>query len=73
MAAAINRILQELVIKCSKDVSVYRYFAVSIIGYGAAVGPVLGGALAGQPLAWIDDIYRTRCVSIRSKGLRWAA
>ncbi|MFN8463977.1 MAG: vWA domain-containing protein [Caldilineaceae bacterium] len=57
LAAAINRILQELVIKCSKDVSVYRYFAVSIIGYGASVGPVLGGALAGQPLAWIDDIY----------------
>lgn len=57
LAAAINRILQEIVIKCSKDMTVYRYFAVSIIGYGAAVGPILGGALAGQPLVWIDDIY----------------
>lgn len=57
LASAINRILQELVIKCSKDMSVYRYFAVSLIGYGAAVGPVLSGALAGQPLVWIDDIY----------------
>jgi uncharacterized protein YegL len=57
LASAINRILQELVIKCSKDVSVYRYFAVSVIGYGATVGPVLGGALTGQPLVWIDDIY----------------
>lgn len=57
LASAINRILQELVIKCSKDISVYRYFAVSIIGYGASVGPVLGGALVGQPMVWIDDIY----------------
>jgi uncharacterized protein YegL len=57
LASAINRLLQELIIKCSKDLSMYRYFAVSIIGYGSSVGPVLGGALSGQPLVWIDEIY----------------
>ena len=57
LTAAINRLLQEMIIQCTKDMNVLRYFAVSIIGYGAAVGPALGGALAGQPLVWVDDIY----------------
>lgn len=58
LAQAINRILQELVIKCSKDMEVYRYFQIGIIGYGATVGPALGGSLAGQPLVWIDEVYQ---------------
>lgn len=58
LTQTINRILQELVIKCSKDMDVYRYFSVGVIGYGAKVGPAFGGTLAGQPLVWIDDIYR---------------
>jgi uncharacterized protein YegL len=57
VTSAINRLIQELIIKCSKDESMYRYFSISIIGYGATVGPVLGGALAGQPSVWIDEIY----------------
>jgi len=56
-AAAINRLLTELVIKCSKDMEVRRYFQVGVIGYGASVGPALGGNLSGQSLIWIDDIY----------------
>ena len=34
-----------------------RYFQVGVIGYGAGVGPALGGNLAGQELVWIDDVY----------------
>jgi hypothetical protein len=56
-AAAINRLLAELVIKCSKDMEIRRYFQVGVIGYGASVGPALGGNLSGQELLWIDDIY----------------
>lgn len=58
LARAINRILQELVIKCSKDMEIYRYFQVGLIGYGANVGPALSGRLASQPLVWIDEVYQ---------------
>jgi hypothetical protein len=57
LAAAINRLLSNLVIKCSKGEEVRRYFQVGLIGYGAKVGPALSGNLAGQDLVWIDDIY----------------
>jgi hypothetical protein len=57
LASAINRLLSNLVIKCSKGIEVWRYFQVGTIGYGASVGPALGGGLAGQELVWIDDIY----------------
>jgi hypothetical protein len=76
-AAALNRLLAELVIKCSKDMEIRRYFQVGVIGYGASVGPALGGNLSGQELVWIDDIYnnpvrveeRTRKVSDGAGGL----
>ena len=58
VATAINRVLQELVIRCSKDMSIYRYFQVGVIGYGVNVGSVLSGNLTGQSLAWIDDLYQ---------------
>jgi hypothetical protein len=77
LANAINRLLSNLIIKCSKDMEVRRYFQVGIIGYGASVGPALGGGLAGQELVWIDDIYnhpirieeRSRKVSDGAGGL----
>lgn len=56
-AVAINRLLSELIIKCAKDQEIRRYFQVGVIGYGASVGPVLGGSLSGQDLVWIDDLY----------------
>ena len=55
LAIAVNKCLQNLAIRCSKDV-IYRYFEVGVIGYGNRVGPAFGGALAGEKLAWIDDI-----------------
>lgn len=77
LADAINRLLSNLIIKCSKDMEVRRYFQVGVIGYGATVGPVLGGDLAGQDWVWIDDIYshpvrveeRTKKVSDGAGGL----
>lgn len=58
VATAINRILQELVIRCSKDTEIRRYFQVGVIGYGATVGPVLPGNLMDRPLVWIDELYQ---------------
>ena len=60
LASVINRSLSNLIIKCSKDNEVRRYFQVGVIGYGAGIGPALGGNLSGQDLVWIDDIYRIR-------------
>src|SRR4051812_25953965 len=56
LALAINRCIHELIIKCSKDVEVYRYFQVGIIGYGLHTGPALSGSLADQPLVWVDEL-----------------
>lgn len=58
LATAFNRCIQELIIKCSKDMEVMRYFQVGVIGYGNRVGPALSGALKDQELVWIDDIYQ---------------
>ena len=77
LADAINRLLSNLIIKCSKDMKVWRYFQVGVVGYGASVGPALAGDLAGQDLVWIDDIYnhplrieqRTQRVSDGAGGL----
>lgn len=69
VARSINRILQELVGRCSSGEEVRRYFQVGVIGYGAAVGPALGGNLSGQRLAWIDELASnfTRIDEIQKK------
>lgn len=56
LADAINRLLQNLVIKCAKEEGIRDYFHVGVIGYGERVGPALGGQLAGRELAPISDI-----------------
>src|SRR5215471_10411615 len=56
VADAINRLLQNLVIKCAKSEGVRDYYFVGVIGYGAEVGPAFGGALAGQELVPISQV-----------------
>jgi len=56
VADAINRLLQNLVIKCAKSEGVRDYYHVGVLGYGAKVGPAFGGALAGKELAPISEI-----------------
>ena len=48
VADAINRMLQNLVIKCAKEEGIRDYFHVAVIGYGAQVGAAFSGALAGR-------------------------
>ena len=47
VADAINRLLQNLVIRCSKEEGIRDYYHVSVIGYGLHVGPALGRSLKG--------------------------
>ncbi len=56
VADAINRLLQNLVLKCTKSEGIRDYFHVGVIGYGAKVGPAFGSALAGQRLVPISEI-----------------
>jgi hypothetical protein len=56
VADAINRLLQNLVLKCTKSEGIRDYFHVGVIGYGAKTGPAFGAALAGQQLAPISEI-----------------
>jgi hypothetical protein len=56
VADAINRLLQNLVLKCAKADGVRDYFHVGVIGYGEDVGPRLAGTTADQPLAPISQV-----------------
>jgi uncharacterized protein YegL len=53
---AINRLLQNLVIKCARDTGVYDYFHIGIIGYGHTVGSAWSGTLAGREIVPISEI-----------------
>jgi hypothetical protein len=77
VADAINRLLQNLVLKCAKSEGVRDFFHVGIIGYGGQVGSALGGALAGQVLVPVSALagsplrveQRTRKVDDGAGGL----
>lgn len=55
VATLINRLLQDLLGRCSKP-EVWDYFDVGVIGYGASVGPGFGGALSGRELVPISQV-----------------
>src|ERR1700694_3305222 len=77
VADAINRLLQNLVIKCAKSEGVRDYYYVGVLGYGSKVGPAFEGPLAGKDLAPISEIAehparieeRTRKVDDGAGGL----
>jgi hypothetical protein len=60
VADAINRMLQQLVIKCAKSEGVRDYYHVGVIGYGNdGAKPAFLGAIAGQPLVPISQVAKT--------------
>ncbi|MET7455812.1 vWA domain-containing protein [Streptomyces sp. NPDC005574] len=61
VADAINSMLRELIIRCGRGIDeIWDFFHVSVIGYGAAVGPALGGPLAGQDLVAASALAQGR-------------
>lgn len=56
VADAINRLLQNLVIKCARGEGVRNFYEVAVIGYGEAVGHAFSGPLAGRQLVPLSDI-----------------
>jgi len=77
VADAINRLLQNLALKCAKSDGIRDYFHVAVLGYGEQVQSALGGNLAGQLLFPISAIannplrveQRTRKVDDGAGGL----
>jgi hypothetical protein len=77
VADGINRLLQNLVLKCAKGDGIRDYFQVGVIGYGGRVAWALGGKLAGQKLVPISVLanhplkveHRTRKVDDGAGGL----
>lgn len=59
VADAINRLLYDLVIKCSKGEEVRDYYHVGVIGYGAKTEPAFSGALAERDLVPLSEIAKT--------------
>src|SRR5687767_8905273 len=56
VADAVNRLLSELSIKCAKEDGVRDYFHVGVIGYGARVGPIFDGPLAGREIVPLSEV-----------------
>ena len=56
VADALNRLLSELSIKCAKEEGVRDYFHISVLGYGASVGPALVGTLAGRDIVPLSEV-----------------
>lgn len=56
VADAINNLLKNLVVKCSKDEGIRDYYNVGVIGYGNSVGPAFGGGLSGRDLVPVSDV-----------------
>lgn len=56
VADSINRLLQNLALKCAKSEGIRDYFHIGVIGYGGDVRWALGGKLAGQKLVPISLI-----------------
>lgn len=77
VADGINRILQNIVLKCAKADGIRDYFHVGVIGYGARVTWALGSSMAGQKLVPISVVannplkieQRTRKVDDGAGGL----
>lgn len=59
VADVINRLLQNLIIKCAKQEGVRDYYHIGVIGYGNQVGPAFAGALAGKELVPISEVANT--------------
>jgi hypothetical protein len=56
VADAINRLFQNLVLKCAKSEGIRDYFYVGAIVYGGQVASALGGGLAGQHLVPVSTL-----------------
>lgn len=58
VADAINRLLYELVTRCSQGMNVLDRYAIGVIGYGDEISLGFSGELAGECQRWVGEIAR---------------
>ncbi len=56
VADAINRLLYDLVLRCTTGENILPRYFIGVLGYGKEVGSALGGELAGQGLVLVSDV-----------------
>ena len=58
LADGVNRLLQNLIIKCTKSAGVLDYYEIGVIGYGSGkgVGPAFLAPLQNQDLVFISKV-----------------
>jgi uncharacterized protein YegL len=70
LADGINKILQNLVIKCAKGDDVLDRLHVGVIGYGNSVNSAFAGSLAGRDLVAISEIAKSPSrIEVRTKKI----
>jgi hypothetical protein len=65
LAQAVNRLVRNLVLQCQRGEQIRDYYHLGLIGYGATVGSIFGGDLAGHNLVPISRVadYPLRLLS----------
>lgn len=56
LADILNNLLRNLILRCAKEEGVRDFYDIGVIGYGATVGPALGGMLGGRHLVPVGEI-----------------
>jgi len=56
VADAINQLIQNLAIKCSKSEGIRDYYEIGVISYGREVKPAFGGKLSGKVVAPVSEV-----------------
>lgn len=56
VADAINKLLQNLIIKCARGEGVRDFYEVAVIGYGESVSHAFSGALGGREMVRLSEI-----------------
>jgi len=56
VADVVNRIIHDLVIRCTHTEEIRNYYYISIVGYGASIGPAFSGNLSGKTLVPVADV-----------------
>jgi len=63
VADAVNQLLENLTLKAAKEDGIRDYFYISVIGYGATVGPAFSGDLTGQAMVSLSTVtYAARLI-----------
>ena len=56
VADAINQLIQNLAIKCSKSEGIRDYYELGVISYGKEVKPAFSGKLSGKTVAPVSEV-----------------